>query len=698
MPGQTLPQAPDSPALPVTDVLHGEAVTDPYRWLEAPDSADTLAWVRAQNAYVDEVLCARPETARMRDAFAGVLAAAERYAAPAAAPGRVFALWRGPSRPSAALVRLTGDGGAPVVLFDPALEARQPTAIDWYVPSPSGRYIAFGTSVDGSEDSTLRLYDVDSGRELDERVEHARWSSVAWRHDDSGFFYTRHPAPGSVPEGEEVYHKRVRAHALGTDPARDPELFGAGRPLMESHNLCLSEDDRYLYMFSGDGWRRVTVRRIDLTRRDAPPEVVLDGYDAAFHGVEAGGRLILRTDAGGPHGRIVEVDPARPGEESWRVLVRGGEELVLRDFAHSGRHLAVHALRHVSAAVFVLNLDSGARTEVALPGHGTVTGLERGPDGDFLLMFESFTQAPTLYRLGTDGGLTLVAESTTSELARGLAVGQVFYRSHDGTRCPMYIVERADGAAPGPRPTVLSGYGGFNIVRSSRYSPDLLPWLAAGGVYAQANMRGGGEYGEDWHRSAMEGGRQNSFDDFIAAAEHLIAEGVTTPDCLGIEGRSLGGLLTGVVLTQRPDLVAAVVSGVPLLDMLRYHRFLIGALWIVEYGSPDVPEHFPWLRAYSPYHNVRPGTRYPATYLFAAMDDGRVDALHARKMAALLQAATRDVPEAGPILLRTHFHAGHGAGKPLAAVIDELAEVWGFLAWRLGLMHAEDARARAQDA
>jgi prolyl oligopeptidase len=679
---QRIPEPPETAVRPVTDILHGTAVTDDYRWLEIVDD-ETLEWVHTQNRYTDEVLGSRPEVAYMKEALTRVLAGGERYFAPAAAPGIVFLRAIQPGRDQAVL--LVNPGGADErVVFDPTADPQQPSAVDWYVPSPSGRLVAIGTSVGGSEDATLRVFETTTGREREDRIAHARFAGVAWLDDESGFYYTSHPERGQVPEGEELYHQHVRFHRLGTSPEEDPDLFGSGRPIRESHRLRLSTDQRWLYLFSGDGWRRTDVRRLDLTAADTPAEPILMGYDATFEGVERGGKLLLKTNHRAPECRIVAVDPDHPEDAAWEAVVEGSEDLVLRSFVVAGDVMAVHALKHVSSTILLIDLATGARAGVDLPTHGMVSALTKGPDDDFLFLFESFVEAPALYRLKADGSFTKVVQSTTSPLAEGIVIRQDFYRSPDGTPCPIYLVHRHDLGA-GPHPTLLTGYGGFNITQQSHYIPDMLPWVAAGGVYAQANMRGGGEYGEGWHRSAMEAGRQRSFDDFAAAARYLIAQGITDRDHLGVSGRSLGGLVTGVLLTQHPDLATAVVSGVPLLDMLRYHLFLIGALWIVEYGSPEVAEQFQWLQAYSPYHHVHDGMRYPATYFIGAMNDGRVDALHARKMAALLQRVTRGVEGSGPILLRSHFDAGHGAGKPVSAVIADQAETWGFLAWRCGL-------------
>ncbi len=675
------PAAPVSRQDPVVDVLHGVGIEDPFRWLEDGTSQGTMDWIAAQNAYTDQVLRGREEVAAMHRTLSRVLLSGVEYGSARAAKGMVFFLRHAAGESQAKLCVREGDGPERV-LVDPC-GADGLTALDWYHVSPDGALVAFGLSRRGTEDSVLHVAEVASGRVLADRIPHARYASVAWLADHSGFYYTRHPKPGEVPKGEEFYHNHIFLHRLGSDPGNDPKVFGDGRPMEERNSLRLSDDGSVLYVMAQDGWRKTAVFRMP-TGTGGRAAALLEGYDATFGLDLCQGRTLFLTNQGAPHYRIVDVDPEEPGEPYWREIVPESQSLVLRDFVVSSGRMLVSALEDVSAHVFLQDVATGRRTEVALPGPGTVAEVCAGPDDDFLLVFHSFVQAPTVYRVDSlSGTLSPIAKSTTPEGARQLAVRQVFYTSADGTRIPMYIVARRD-LGPGPHPTVLTGYGGFNDVRASAWSPRTLPWLFEGGVYALANLRGGGEYGEDWHRAGMLGKKQNVFDDFFAAAEYLVAQGITDREHLGAFGRSNGGLLMGACLTQRPDLFRAIVCGVPLLDMLRYDRFLIGALWTTEYGTAANAQDFRWLHAYSPYHHVRKGVAYPPAYLYAAMDDGRVDALHARKMTALLQESMRAAP-GGCILMRTEFDAGHGVGKPIAAVVEEQEEVWGFLAWQLGL-------------
>jgi len=672
------PEAPASRQDPVVEVLHGIEVRDPFRWLEDGTSPETEQWIAAQNAYVTEVLGARPEVARMREALREVLETGVEYLSARGASGRIFYLRHDAEESQPKLCVL--EGGDERVLLDPS-DSGPLTAIDWYHPSPDGAFVALGLSQGGTEDSLLQVLEVGARQVLPDRIPHTRYASVAWLPDGSGFYYTRHPSPGEVPAGEELYHSHVFLHRLGADPKGDSLVFGAGRPKNERPDLRLSEDGSVLWVLAKDGWRRTDVFRLQL---GGPPQGVLEGFDATFELELDRGRAFFLTNQGAPNGRIVEVDPENAAEAAWREVVPEPEAAALREFAVAQGRMLVGMVEAADARVFVLDLATGRRTEVELPGMGTVSDVSAGPDGDFLLTFHSFLQAPTIYRVDpATGVLTAVRSSTTPDGVRELAVRKLFYPAKDGVRVPLYIVQRRD-LGPGPHPTVLTGYGGFNMVRSSEWSPRFLPWLLKGGVYAVASLRGGGEYGEAWHRAGRLGQKQNVFDDFLAAAEHLLQEGVTDRERLGIFGRSNGGLLMGASLTQRPDLFSAVVCGVPLLDMLRYDRFRMGAFWTVEYGSPTRPEDFAWLHAYSPYHHVRPGVRYPPTYIYAARDDVRVDPLHARKMAALLQETTRGA-EGACILMRTEFDAGHGVGKPVAAVIEEQQEIWGFFAWRLGL-------------
>jgi len=680
MAAQSVP--PRSERRPVRDTVHGEVLQDDFRWLEDGASTETKAWVAAQNAHVDAVLGTRPELAAMRRDLARPILDATVISAPAATPGRIFLLQRDPGREQPSLRVLDAATGAETVIYDPNRDEGAPfRTIDWYHPS-GGRYVAVGVSDGGWEESTLRVFDLETGRELGDRIPRTRFCSLAWLGEDR-FAYTRHPRPGELAPGEEWYHQHVWLHRLGDDPASDVELFDRGR--LESHEVRFDRDSGTLYFLSGDVWWRTAVYRLALDRLGETPQTLLSFPDTLFEGGPADGELFLRTNRGAPNFRLVAVDPQRPDEAAWREVVPEAPDLVLRGHAFAGGKVLVHAIRDVAAVAFLVDLRTGGRVDVALPPHGTISALGPGPDGDFLLLFESFTQAPTLYRVDPEtGALTVVRSGSTDPDAADLEVRQEVYPSTGGARVPLYVVH-AKGLGDGPHPTLLQGYGGMNVIRSATYMPEILPWLRRGGVFALAHIRGGGEYGDRWRRAAIGPDRQRSYEDFQAAAEHFAATGVADAAHLGIEGRSLGGLLVAVSLTQRPELYRAVICGVPLIDMVRFPRFLIAARWTQEFGHPDTPVGYRQVRAYSPYHHVRPDVRYPAVYLFAGANDSRVDPLHPRKMAAQLQETQRDRADALPVLMRTAFDAGHGLGKPASAILDEQAEIWAFLAWQLGL-------------
>lgn len=683
------PAYPPTRTQPQDEVLNGIRIVDPYRWLEAADSPEVREWTEAQNRFTDAVLGAVPQPAQLRGQLQAALDG-DMLSAPAAKGGRLFFLRRRGSQNQAVLCMRPEAGGEERVILDPnTRSARGTTALDWWYASPDGRLVAFGYSEGGDEWSTLHVLAVDSGELLAERIPRTRYASVAWEPDGSGFYYTRNPLVDEVPAGEETFHNRLFYHRLGTDWRQDPLVFGLGRPPQDMLSASLSPCGRFLLVHCFRGWVQTEVYLHDRNRPASGFVPVVEGVDALFIGEVRGDTLYLLTNWQAPRYRLLTAPvagPHRAGDvgEGWHELIPEQPDMVLQSFVLAGDSVVVQAEQHTISRLFTLPQTGGALAEVPLPALGSVAhlwGNEASPTA--YLTWESFTTPPVLYRLDvTRAQLVECARSRSSVDSDAIRVRQVFYRSKDGTRVPMFILHRHDVAAGGDLPTVLTGYGGFNVSRRPAFAASIYPWLMNGGVWALANLRGGSEYGEAWHRAGMLGNKQNVFDDFIAAAEHLIAAGYTNPGRLGIMGGSNGGLLVGAAMTQRPDLFRAVYCGVPLLDMLRYHKFLLGALWVSEYGSPDDPEHFRWLHAYSPYHRVVPGTAYPATYLHTAAGDSRVDPMHARKMAALLQAASgSDLP----ILLRVEFEVGHGIGKPLAKIIEHQAELWGFMAWQLGL-------------
>ncbi len=666
----------------VVDVLHGERIVDPYRWLERGDSPETRAWTAAQNALTESYLAGIAARPGIRQRLDQLLAIAG-LSAPAPARGRYFYLYRDGRQNQPFLYVREGAAGVDRVLLDPnRLNAEGTTALDWYHPSEDGRLLAYGLSEDGSEQSVLHLLDVGTGGTLPDRIPHTRAADLAWLPDSSGFYYTRYPAPGEVPEDEEPYHRAVYFHRLGADPAADPLIF---RPAVKEHwpGVSLSPDGRWLLIGVARTFDETDLYLQDL-RAGTPPVAVARDLPALFDGQVVGGRLYLRTNLHAPSYGLYALDPERPDLAAATELVPPRQGAVLGGVTVVGRHLALDYLERATSRLRIANLDGTGVREHALPGIGSLFGLGAEWDGSELYYgYSSFTAPPSVYRIDLEAGTETLWRRVEADIDPGrYEVRQVTYRSRDGTPITMFVVHARGIALDGENPTYLTGYGGFNVSMTPGFARSLFLWLERGGVIAVPNLRGGGEYGETWHQAGMLGKKQNTFDDFIAAAEWLVANRYTRPERLAVAGGSNGGLLMGAVLTQRPDLFRAVVIQVPLLDMLRYHRFLLARLWLPEYGSPDVPEEYAWLRAYSPYHHVRDGVPYPAVLLATAESDTRVDPMHARKMAARLQAATGSTH---PVLLRLESKAGHGAGKPVAKVLDEYTDVWSFVFHELGL-------------
>jgi prolyl oligopeptidase len=657
---------PDTRIAPVVETLHGVEVRDPFRWLEDGDDPEVRDWVAAQNAYTRSVLDRLPERpaveARIRQALdVGALGGSEPRGS------RRFFTRRDPGMDQPTLM-VSEAGGPARTLVDPApMSEDGTTALDWWIPSPHGDLVCVGLSEAGDEDSDLRLVRTATGEWLDDRIPHCRWSAVAFEPGGGAFLYTRQPTPGTVPPGEEVYHRHVWRHVLGTDPATDVRVFGEGHDKTDIPAVVsISDDGRWTIVTVSHGWTRTSVY---LREGGGPFVPIFEGQDERAVLWFSGNRLLGLTNVAAPRFRLVEVDPARPGRDAWTDVIPESEH-VLVDVVVTEDRLAAHHLVDACSRVSLHARDGTFERTVDLPPFSTVTAL--GGDHrsrDLLLTVESFTRPAETREV--DGRVLDRIEPPTGFDPERYPVRQVRYRSADGTEVPMFLVGRQDAAGP----TVLTGYGGFSVSRTPLWMATAVPFLEAGGLMAVANLRGGGEFGEPWHRAGMRACKQNVFDDFITAADWLAGSGLTTRDQLGILGGSNGGLLVGAVMTQRPDLCRAVVCRVPLLDMVRYERFKVAELWIPEYGSASDADQFGWLFAYSPYHHVRDGVRYPAILLTAGEEDARVDPMHARKMTARLQAAD---PE-GLVLLRVEPRAGHGQGKPVAKVVPEEADVWSFL-------------------
>ncbi len=677
---------PPYPAAPLADVVddyHGVAVADPYRSLEDPDDPRTRAWVDAQNALTRAELDGVPRT-RLVERLTR-LYDYPRTGVPFRRGRRYFFTHNAGLQDQPVLYVQDGPLGLPRVLIDPnGLGVDGPVALTAVAPDEEGTRLAYALSGSGSDRQTLFVRDVDTGQDLGDRLEWVKFVSVAWVRSGEGFFYTRFPAPGTVAPGDEHYFNRVYFHRLG-DPQREDRLVFERPAERETvFGVEVSDDDRWVVLTAYRGSSdRSEVYVIDRRAADPAPVALFTGYGAAYSFVEsAGGRLLFRTDEAAPRGRIVSIDPANPASGVREVVGEGGDKLSSALVVHHS--LVVSYLHNASDRLQLFDLSGRTAGAIALPALGSLTGLSGRPSDDELFIgFTSFTYPPAAFRY--DFTTAVMAPSPIGIGGPGRHAGvnpadyeisQVWYPSRDGTRVSMFVVHRTDMPRDGDRPVLLTGYGGFNISLTPAFDPANFVLLDAGGIYAVANLRGGGEYGEAWHEAGMLERKQNVFDDFIGAAEWFVSAGYSRPARLAIEGGSNGGLLTAAVMLQRPDLFGAVICRVPVVDMLRYHRFTVGRFWISEYGCADDPAQFATLYAYSPLHRVVDGVRYPPILITTADTDDRVAPGMAKKFAARLQAAGA---EDSRVLIRVETRAGHGAGKPVSKMIEEDADIFTFL-------------------
>jgi prolyl oligopeptidase len=663
----------------VVDDYHGTRVADPYRWLEDADSPETGRWVAEENALVREYL-----DGPARDAIRRRLAELYDYprlSVPERRGGCYFYFRNsGLQDQSVLFVR---EGGKERVLLDPnTLSADGTVALTLAAPTRDGRLLAYAISRSGSDRQEILVREVETGRDLPDRVLWAKFTGISWTPGNAGFYYTRFPEPGTVPAGDESYFGKAFYHRLGRPQDEDTLVYERPEDKELFPSAAVTRDGRWLVLSTAKGASgKAEIRIRDLRRPEAAEMALFTGFEHDVSFVdEVGGRFFFRTDEEAPRGRVVAVDVLNGGVPA-EIVGQGKDKLEGVAIVH--KTLVAHRLRDASSRLELHELDGRFLREIPLPGLGTVAGLTGEPDDDeAFLAFTSFTEPSTPYRWDFAAQtLTRFEESRAQPAASRYEARQVFFASKDGTRIPMFLVHRRGLEPDGRRPTLLYGYGGFNISLTPSFSPALRVWLERGGVFALANLRGGGEYGEEWHEAGMLDRKQNVFDDFVAAAEWLVSEGWTSPAKLAIQGGSNGGLLVGAAMTQRPDLFGAVVCQVPVADMLRYHRFTVGRFWIPEYGSAEDAEQFAVLYRYSPLHNVQDGVGYPATLVMTADTDDRVAPGMGKKFAARLQAATDG---RRPALIRVETKAGHGLGKPVGKQIDEQADVYRFLLRALG--------------
>jgi prolyl oligopeptidase len=678
---------PKAKVAPVEDAVQGHKIVDRYRYLENPNDPDTQLYVEQELNYTRSILDPLPGRDKINARLSQLLEIGT-VGAPQMGGKYYFHTRREGNQNQPILYVRDGLTDKDRVLVDVNRMSSDGTvALDWWYASEDGEYVAYGTSPSGSEQSTLHLVESATGKVLGNSIERTSAASLAWKRDNSGFFYTRYPKKGDVPEGQEVYNRHVFYHALGADPARDPLIFGEGLNPELWPNVSLSEDDRWLLIDVGEGWTKTEMYLQDLHSKN-PPLKITTGKDFLYGAEFFEGKLYITTNEDASHYRVFVADAANPKRENWKEIIPQSDA-VLRGASVTGGKLLAQYEHNATAELKLFALDGKKLADIPLPAIGDVFSTSGRYDrNEIFFGFQSFTVPPSVYRVDlTDVKSAVWAKVDAPSIdPSAYNVQQDWYTSKDGTKVPMFVVSKKGIEKNGKNPTLLTGYGGFNVSLTPTFSRSTYLWMEHGGIYAVANLRGGAEFGEDWHRAGMLDKKQNVFDDFIAASEYLIAQKYTDRDHLAIIGGSNGGLLMGAMITQRPDLFRAVVCAVPLLDMLRYQNFQIAKLWIPEYGSADDAKQFEWLYAYSPYHHVTPGQEYPAILFMTGDTDTRVDPMHAKKMAALMQAEAKNgASQQKPILLRIETKAGHGQGKPVTKQIEESTDMYSFLFWQLGI-------------
>jgi prolyl oligopeptidase len=679
---------PTAAEKPIVDMFHGTKVLDNYRWLEDGKSPETQKWVEREMAYTRGILDPLPGRAAINQRLTDLLSIGS-VTAPIIAGRHYFYTKREGMQNQPVLYVRDGVNGPDRVLVDAnKLAADGTIALDWYYPSDNGKYVAYGTSPSGSEVSTLHVIETKTGTLLPDTIERTRAASVAWKLDNSGFYYTRYPKKGDVPAGQEMYNRHVFYHELSNDPENDDQpVFGQGRDAEDWPSVSLSNDGRWLLITVQQGWTKTELFLMNV-KAGTPPTRITTGKDFLYNGEVYNDKLFITTNEDAPRYRVFVADAGNYDRESWKELIPQ-TDAVLQGTGVFGGKLFAQYEQNASSQLKLFDLDGKKLNDLPLPAIGTVYGSGGRWDRDEIFYgFQSFTFAPSIFRYDLkDGSSSLWTHVDAPSIdPSAYEVKQEWFNSKDGTRVPMFVVHKKGIAKNGHTPTLLTAYGGFNLSLSPSFNRPAYLWMEHGGIYAVANLRGGAEFGEDWHRAGMLEKKQNVFDDMIAAAEHLIAEKYSDKNHLAIQGGSNGGLLMGAMITQRPDLFHAVVCQVPLLDMLHYQDFQIAKLWIPEYGTSEKADDFKWLYAYSPYHHVKSGTQYPAILFMTADTDTRVDPMHAKKMTALMQSEAKNgASHTRPILLRIETKAGHGAGKPVAKQIEEFTDVYSFLFWQLGV-------------
>lgn len=664
-----------------TDTLHGVKIPDPYRWLEDDHSTETVAWVAAQNKRTNAYLDAIPERKQIETRLTE-LWNVERFGTPFKAGNRYFYSRNNGLQNQSVLNTMDALHGKSRVLLDPnTLSDDGTTALADYELSDDGSLMAYAISHSGSDWRDWKVRDVATGKDHPDLIQWTKFTGASWTKDNKGFYYSRYDAP---KKGEEFkagnYYQKVYYHHLGTPQSQDELIYHRPDEKKWGFDAQPTEDGRYLLIKVRRGTdQKNALFYKDLAQKDAPVVELLNKFDASYRFIHNDGPVFyLKTNLGAPRNRVITIDITKPGRGHWKEIVPEAPKSTLRSANVVGNRIIAHYMTDARSRIHFHDLQGKSLGPLDLPGAGTAGGFwGKSTDMESFYSFSTFTSPPVTYRYDFTTGKSSVFKNPGLKFAPdGFHTEVRQCTSKDGTPIQLFIVSRKGLPRDGRNPTLLYGYGGFNISLQPRYSPAVIAWLEMGGIYVVANLRGGGEYGRDWHEAGMKHHKQNVFDDFIAAAEFLIDENYTSTPKLAIAGGSNGGLLVGACMTQRPDLFAAALPAVGVMDMLRFHKFTIGWAWIAEYGSPDNASDFKVLHRYSPYHNLKPGTRFPSTMVLTADHDDRVFPAHSFKFAAALQHAHSGD---NPALIRIESKAGHGAGTPTSKRIREAADKWSFL-------------------
>ncbi len=678
---------PETERIEIEDKIHDLSIKDPYRWLETFDDPKVQQWLEKQHQYFDSIMNKIPNFKNSVKRILDLLSIGS-LSAPIIRNDFIFYTKQTTENQPILYVQ-KGISGKPEVLIDPnELSKEKPVALDWFYISPNSKYIVYGLSEEGNEWSLLHIMEISTRKLLDDQIPRTKYSSLTWLSDESGFYYTRYPIPGSVPDGQEHYNTHVLFHKIGTDWMNDPKIFGEGRSPQNHYAVELSDDDRYL-LITILMYTKNDLYIMDLKNGNKLFEVIV-GDDSLTFGTFLDDELWVNTNKNAPKGAVFKASIKKPSFENWEDVISEDDQIISQVLVTKNK-IFLRVMKNASDYIEVYTKNGDHLTELDLPSYSSMLSMGTNSTihadnkiSEFYFKLESFFYPNRIYRYEiNDEKLLLFNEIESPINPDDYVVKQIWYESKDGTKVPMFLVHKNNIKLDGKNPTLLGGYGGFNLATKPPYFKySRFFWLERGGILALANLRGGSEFGEEWHKGGMLDKKQNVFDDFIYAARWLIDNKYASNKTLAISGRSNGGLLTGAAVTQEPDLFAAVYIGVPLLDMIRYQLFKIARYWIPEYGSSENPNQFKYLLEYSPYHNVGKGTSYPATILVTAASDSRVDANHAMKMTAMMQWANSSKE---PIILFVEREAGHGVGKPLEKLAKTEADLYIFLGWKTGL-------------